>query len=93
MRFSPGFPPEAGFPREHVFCEFSVAPVVIRTTVEQPHFTFANLFLSRISLRAFVRGFLGAPAVIRATLEQIPLRQIMLLKEILAKTHTDRLHF
>jgi hypothetical protein len=46
--FSPGFPPGAGFPGEHVFCEFA-----------------------------------GAQAVIRATLEQIPLREILLLKEIL----------
>jgi hypothetical protein len=28
-------------------------------------------------------GFLGVPAVIRASLEQIPLREILLLEEIL----------
>jgi hypothetical protein len=31
----------------------------------------------------FFNGFLGAPAVIRATLEQIPLWEILLLEEIL----------
>jgi hypothetical protein len=44
VRFSPGCPPGAGFPGEHVFREFSGAPAVIRTTLEQPHFTFADLF-------------------------------------------------
>jgi hypothetical protein len=39
----------------------------------------------------FFRGFLGAAAVIRATLEQIPLRQILL--KSLAKAHTDWHHF
>jgi hypothetical protein len=48
VRFSPGFPPGAGLPGEHVFREFS-----------------------------------GPPAVIRATLEQIPVREILLLEEIL----------
>jgi hypothetical protein len=45
-RFSSGFPVGAGFPIEHVFREFSLAPVVlvIRTTLEQPHFTLADLF-------------------------------------------------
>jgi hypothetical protein len=44
VRFSPGFPPGAGFPGEHVFREFLGAPVEIRITPEQPHFTFADLF-------------------------------------------------
>jgi hypothetical protein len=41
---------------------------------------------SRISRRAFFSGFLGAPAVIRATLEQIHLREILLLNENDLKT-------
>jgi hypothetical protein len=44
VRFSQGFPLGAGFPGEHVFREFSGAQAVIRTTLEQPHFTFADLF-------------------------------------------------
>jgi hypothetical protein len=79
-RFSPGFPPGAGIPVEHVFREFSGAPAVIRTTLEQPHLTCADLFRA---------GFLGehflriAPTAIRATLEQIPLRETLFLEEIL----------
>jgi hypothetical protein len=34
LRNSPAFHPGAGFPREHVFREFSGAPAVIRTTLE-----------------------------------------------------------
>jgi hypothetical protein len=41
-RVSPGFPPGAGFPGEHVFREFSGAPAVIRTTLT--HLTRADLF-------------------------------------------------
>jgi hypothetical protein len=63
VRFNPGFPPE-----EHVFREFSGAPAVIRTTLEQPHFR-GSLF-RRISRRA---------VVIRAMLEPISLREILLL--------------
>jgi hypothetical protein len=33
VRFSPGFPPGAGLPGEHVFREFSEAPAEIRTTL------------------------------------------------------------
>jgi hypothetical protein len=40
----PGFLPGAGFSGEHVFSGFSGAPVVIKTTLEQPHFTFAIVF-------------------------------------------------
>jgi hypothetical protein len=29
---------------EHVFREFSEAPMEMRTTLEQPHFTYKNLF-------------------------------------------------
>jgi hypothetical protein len=39
MHFNPGFPPGAGYLGEHVFHEFSEAPVEFRTTLEQPHFT------------------------------------------------------
>jgi hypothetical protein len=51
VRVSPGFPKGAGFSGEHVFREFFGAPSVIRTTLEQPHFTFEDLFRA---------GFLGA---------------------------------
>jgi hypothetical protein len=44
VRFSPGFPPGAGFPGEHVFREFSGAPAVIVTTLN------SLTSLSRISL-------------------------------------------
>jgi hypothetical protein len=68
---------------EHVFREFSEAPAVIRTTLEQPHFTFADLYRAGFPGEHFFRGFLVAPAVIRATVEQIHLREILLLEEIL----------
>jgi hypothetical protein len=58
VRFSPGFHPGAGFPGEHVFCEFSEAPLVIRTL-----------------------------------LEQIPLREILLLEDTRAKVHMDWRYF
>jgi hypothetical protein len=51
--------------------------------LELPHFTFADTLWSRISKGAFFRGFLGAPALIRTTLEQIRLREILLLRGIL----------
>jgi hypothetical protein len=61
VRFSPGFLPGTGFPGEHVFRGFSGAPVVIRTTLEQPHFTFADALWSRISRRACIsRTFRGS---------------------------------
>jgi hypothetical protein len=37
---------------------------------EQPNFTFADTFWSRIYRRAFFRGCFGASAVIRTMLEQ-----------------------
>jgi hypothetical protein len=77
VSFSPGFPLGAGFPGEHVFREFSGAPTVIRTTLEQPHFTFSDLFRAGFPGEYFFRGFLGAPAVNRVTLEQIPLREFL----------------
>jgi hypothetical protein len=77
---------EQDYPGEHVFREFSEAPAEIRTTLEQPHFTYADFFRAGIPGGAFVRGFLGAPAVIRHTLEQIPLREILLLEEIPGKS-------
>jgi hypothetical protein len=76
-RFSQVFPPGAGFPGEHGFLELSGAPAVIRTILEQPHFTWADLFTARFPGEHFLRGFLGAPVVITATLEQIPLREIL----------------
>jgi hypothetical protein len=79
VRFSPGFSRGSGFPGEHVFCEFSGTPGVVRTTLEHSRFTFADLFRAGFSGEHFFRGFLGAPAVIRATLEQIPLQEIRLL--------------
>jgi hypothetical protein len=54
----------------------------MRTTLEQPHFTYADLVKAGLPGGAFFHGFLGAPAVIRHTMEQIPLREILLLEEI-----------
>jgi hypothetical protein len=71
---------EQDYPGEHVFREFSEAPAEIRTTLEQPHFTYTDLG------GAIFRGFLGAPAVIRHTLEQIALQEILLLEEIPGKS-------
>jgi hypothetical protein len=76
---------EQDYPGEHVFRKFSEAPAEIGTTLEQPHFTYADLFRAGISGGPFFRGFLGAPVVIRHTLEQIPLREILLLEEIPGK--------
>jgi hypothetical protein len=80
VRFSPVFPPGAGL--------FSEAPAEMRTTLEQPHFTFADLFRAGLPGGAIFRGFLGvsAPAVIRHTLEQFSLREILLLEEIPGKS-------
>jgi hypothetical protein len=61
------------------FCGFSGAPEVIRTTPEQPHFTYADDFPESIN-----SWILGAPAVIRTTLEQIAHHEILLLRGILA---------
>jgi hypothetical protein len=41
----------------------SGAPAVIRTLLEQSHFTFADLFRAGFPREHFFRGFLGAPAV------------------------------
>jgi hypothetical protein len=57
VQFSPRFPPGAGFPGEHVFREFSGAPAVIRTTLEQPHFTFADLFRAEFPGEHFFADF------------------------------------
>jgi hypothetical protein len=56
-RFSPRFPSGAGFPGEHVFREFSLASAVIRTTLEQPHFTFADLFTAGFPGEHFIADF------------------------------------
>jgi hypothetical protein len=58
----------------------------MRTTLEQPHFTYADLFRAGLPGGAIYRGFLGASAVIRHTLEQIALWEILLLEEILGKS-------
>jgi hypothetical protein len=57
----------------------------MRIMLEQPHFTYADLFRAGLPGGAIFRGFLGAPVVIRHTLEQIALREILLLEEILGK--------
>jgi hypothetical protein len=54
----------------------------MRTMLEQPHVANADLFTAGLPAEVFFRGFLGAPVVIRHTLEQIPLREILLLEEI-----------
>jgi hypothetical protein len=54
--------------------------------LEQPHFTYPDIFRAGFPGGAFFRGFLGAPAVIRNTLEPIPLREILLLEEIPGKS-------
>jgi hypothetical protein len=79
---------EEDYPGEHVFREFSEAPAEMRTTLEQPHFTYADLFRVGLPGGAFFRGFLGTPAVIGHTLQlqQIPLREILLLEEIPGKS-------
>jgi hypothetical protein len=59
----------------------------MRTTLEQPHFTYADLFRAELPGGAIFRRFLGgAPALIRHTLEQIALWEILLLEEILGKS-------
>jgi hypothetical protein len=68
---STGYLSRAGFHGEHVFRGFSCAPAVIRTTLEQSDFTFADT-LEQDFLESIFRGFLGAPTVIRTTLEHIP---------------------
>jgi hypothetical protein len=56
--FSPGFTSGTGFPGEHVFREFSGAPAVIRTKLEQPQFTtLADLFRAGLPGRAFFADF------------------------------------
>jgi hypothetical protein len=45
-----------------------------------------DLFRAGLTGGSIFRGFFGAPAVIRATLEQIPLPEILLLEEILGKS-------
>jgi hypothetical protein len=65
-----------------VFREFSVAQVVMRTTLLSSLTSLSRISLEQDFLGAFFSLILGAPAVIRATLEQIPLREILLLEEI-----------
>jgi hypothetical protein len=77
---------EQDYPGKHVFREFSEAPAEMRTTLEQPHFTYEDLFRAGLPGGAIFRGFLGAPAVIRHTLEQIALREILLLEDIPGKS-------
>jgi hypothetical protein len=77
---------EQDYPGEHVFREFSEAPAEMRTTLKQPHFTYADLFRTGFPGGAIFRGFLDAPAVIRHTLEQIALWEILLLEEIPGKS-------
>jgi hypothetical protein len=55
--FSPGFPPGEGLLGEHVFREFSEALAVITTTLEQPHFTFGDLFTAGFPGVHFLRIF------------------------------------
>jgi hypothetical protein len=76
---------EQDYPGEHVFREFSEAPAEMRTKLEQPHFTYPDLFRAGLAGGAFFRGFFGAPAGIRHVLEQIALREILLLEEIQGK--------
>jgi hypothetical protein len=77
---------EQDYPGEHVFREFSEAPAEMRTTLEQPHFTYTDLFRAGLPGRTIFWGFVGAPVVIRLTLEQIALREILLLEEIPGKS-------
>jgi hypothetical protein len=77
---------EQDYPGEHVFCKFSEAPGEMGTMLEQPHFTYADLFRAGLPGGAIFRGFVGAPAVIRHTLEQIALCEILLLEEIPGKS-------
>jgi hypothetical protein len=57
VRFTAGFPPGPGFPGEHVFREFSGAPVVVRATLEQPQFIFADLFTAAFPREHFFADF------------------------------------
>jgi hypothetical protein len=77
---------EQDYPGEHVFREFSEAPAEMRTMLEQPHFTYTDIFKARLPEGAIFWRFLGAPAVIRHTLEHIALREILLLEEIPGKS-------
>jgi hypothetical protein len=54
---------EQDYPGEHVFREILEAPVEMRTTLEQPHFTYTDLFRAGLPGGASFWGFLGAPAV------------------------------
>jgi hypothetical protein len=80
---SQDFLQEQDFPESMFLQIFRSSTAVIRTMLEQPHFTCTNLFRAGYSGENFFLEFLGAPAVIRATLEQIPLREILLLEDIL----------
>jgi hypothetical protein len=80
VRFSPGFRSGEGFHGKYVFHGFSGAAAVIRTTLEQAHFTFVDTLWNRISRRAFLSQQLLRSA--RTMLEQSPLREILLLRGI-----------
>jgi hypothetical protein len=77
---------EQDYPGEHIFPKFSEAPAEMRTTLEQPHFTSADLFKAGLPRGAIFQGFLGALTVIRHTLRQIALWEILLLEEIPGKS-------
>jgi hypothetical protein len=69
---------------------FSGAPAVNHARAA----SLAWISLEQDFLESFFRGFLGSPAVIRAMLEQMPLREILILEEILGKSaHAYRRHF
>jgi hypothetical protein len=77
VRFSPGFPPGAGLPGGACFL-----PIFRSSSGNENHTRAASLHLRG----EIFRGFLGAPAIIRHTLEQIALREILLLEEIPGKS-------
>jgi hypothetical protein len=86
VHFSPGFPPGAGLPAGAFFREFSGAPAGIVEPRYSSLTSLTRISLGQDYLGGIFRGFFGAPAVIRATLEQIPFREILLLEEIPGKS-------
>jgi hypothetical protein len=52
-----GFLQEQDYLKEHVFREFSEATAEIRTTLEKPHFTYADLFRAGLPGGAFFSDF------------------------------------
>jgi hypothetical protein len=53
---------EQDYPGEHVFRKFSEAPAEMRTTLEQPHFTYIDLLRPGLPGGAIFQGFLGDTA-------------------------------